>query len=183
MSVVKFSTSRKRRRDFLHGVNAASPTRLPNKSLISPQSSHREEPPSMPLPRRRGTPGKAFSRGSRGPRIKLSNKITQKQSGPCWHGPDSPWSTCARLAGRFRALRVTLLRALRVPPAAAFLEKASLHPGLVQGKQKSRLLLQGAAGKGLAERQGFEPWLPCGKQHFQCCSIDHSDTSPCVKRG
>ena len=32
--------------------------------------------------------------------------------------------------------------------------------------------------KKMAERQGFEPWLPFGKQHFQCCSIDHSDTSP-----
>jgi hypothetical protein len=29
-----------------------------------------------------------------------------------------------------------------------------------------------------AEREGFEPSLPCGKHAFQACSIGHSDTSP-----
>ena len=30
----------------------------------------------------------------------------------------------------------------------------------------------------LAERQGFEPWVRFRTQHFQCCTLDHSDTSP-----
>ena len=31
----------------------------------------------------------------------------------------------------------------------------------------------------LAERQGFEPWVPCGTQTFQVCALDHYATSPC----
>ncbi len=30
----------------------------------------------------------------------------------------------------------------------------------------------------LAEREGFEPSVPCGTLHFQCSAIDHSATSP-----
>ena len=30
----------------------------------------------------------------------------------------------------------------------------------------------------MAERAGFEPAVPCGTQHFQCCTIGHSVTSP-----
>ena len=30
----------------------------------------------------------------------------------------------------------------------------------------------------LAERQGFEPWVPFGTRHFECRTIDHSDISP-----
>ena len=30
----------------------------------------------------------------------------------------------------------------------------------------------------LAERLGFEPRVPLGTQHFECCTIDHSDISP-----
>ena len=30
----------------------------------------------------------------------------------------------------------------------------------------------------MAERVGFEPTVPCGTQHFQCCALDHSATSP-----
>ena len=30
----------------------------------------------------------------------------------------------------------------------------------------------------LAEREGFEPSVPCGTRHFQCRAIDHSATSP-----
>ena len=30
----------------------------------------------------------------------------------------------------------------------------------------------------VAERAGFEPAVPCGTQHFQCCTIGHSVTSP-----
>jgi hypothetical protein len=30
----------------------------------------------------------------------------------------------------------------------------------------------------LAERQGFEPWVPLGTRHFECRTIDHSDISP-----
>ena len=29
-----------------------------------------------------------------------------------------------------------------------------------------------------AEREGFEPSVPCGTHAFQACSIGHSDTSP-----
>ena len=29
----------------------------------------------------------------------------------------------------------------------------------------------------MAERAGFEPAVPCGTQHFQCCTIGHSVTS------
>ena len=31
----------------------------------------------------------------------------------------------------------------------------------------------------LAESQGFEPWVRLRTQHFECCTIDHSDNSPC----
>jgi hypothetical protein len=35
----------------------------------------------------------------------------------------------------------------------------------------------------MAERAGFEPAVPCGTQHFQCCTIGHSVTSPlCILR-
>ena len=32
----------------------------------------------------------------------------------------------------------------------------------------------------MAESQGFEPWVPFGTQHFECCTFDHSDNSPCM---
>ena len=32
--------------------------------------------------------------------------------------------------------------------------------------------------KALAEREGFEPPVPCSTQHFQCCAFDHSATFP-----
>jgi hypothetical protein len=34
------------------------------------------------------------------------------------------------------------------------------------------------AGLSLAEREGFEPPLPCGKAVFKTAAIDHSATSP-----
>lgn len=30
----------------------------------------------------------------------------------------------------------------------------------------------------MAESQGFEPWVRLRTQHFECCTIDHSDNSP-----
>ena len=33
-------------------------------------------------------------------------------------------------------------------------------------------------GVSLAESQGFEPWVLLRTQHFECCTIDHSDNSP-----
>ena len=33
----------------------------------------------------------------------------------------------------------------------------------------------------LAESQGFEPQVPLGTQHFECCTIDHSDNSPPIQ--
>ena len=30
----------------------------------------------------------------------------------------------------------------------------------------------------MAERQGFEPWIPCGIHAFQACAIGHSAISP-----
>jgi hypothetical protein len=30
----------------------------------------------------------------------------------------------------------------------------------------------------LAERQGFEPWIPCGIHAFQACAFSHSAISP-----
>ncbi len=30
----------------------------------------------------------------------------------------------------------------------------------------------------LAERQGFEPWVPCGTHTFQACALDRYATSP-----
>jgi hypothetical protein len=32
--------------------------------------------------------------------------------------------------------------------------------------------------KGVAERQGFEPWIPCGIHAFQACAFSHSAISP-----
>jgi hypothetical protein len=32
--------------------------------------------------------------------------------------------------------------------------------------------------KELAERQGFEPWIPCGIHAFQACAFSHSAISP-----
>ena len=34
----------------------------------------------------------------------------------------------------------------------------------------------------MAERAGFEPAVPCGTQHFQCCTIGHSVTSPVANK-
>ena len=31
----------------------------------------------------------------------------------------------------------------------------------------------------MAERQGFEPWIPCGIHAFQACAFSHSAISPC----
>src|SRR5947199_369171 len=36
-------------------------------------------------------------------------------------------------------------------------------------------------GAALADGQGFEPWLPCGKHAFQACALDHSATHPDAK--
>ena len=30
----------------------------------------------------------------------------------------------------------------------------------------------------VAERQGFEPWIPCGIHAFQACALSHSAISP-----
>jgi hypothetical protein len=32
--------------------------------------------------------------------------------------------------------------------------------------------------KEVAERQGFEPWIPCGIHAFQACAFSHSAISP-----
>ena len=32
----------------------------------------------------------------------------------------------------------------------------------------------------MAERQGFEPWVPCSTHAFQACQFNHSCTSPCL---
>jgi hypothetical protein len=32
--------------------------------------------------------------------------------------------------------------------------------------------------RGVADGQGFEPWLPFGKHAFQACALDHSATHP-----
>jgi hypothetical protein len=32
--------------------------------------------------------------------------------------------------------------------------------------------------KCMAERQGFEPWIPCGIHAFQACALSHSAISP-----
>ena len=32
--------------------------------------------------------------------------------------------------------------------------------------------------RGVAERQGFEPWIPCGIHAFQACALSHSAISP-----
>ena len=39
------------------------------------------------------------------------------------------------------------------------------------------LILLALAGV-LAERQGFEPWIPCGIHAFQACAFSHSAISP-----
>src|SRR5665213_4427618 len=33
-------------------------------------------------------------------------------------------------------------------------------------------------GCNMAERQGFEPWIPCGIHAFQACAFSHSAISP-----
>ncbi len=35
----------------------------------------------------------------------------------------------------------------------------------------------------MAERQGFEPWIPCGIHAFQACAFSHSAISPQVCAG
>src|SRR5271169_3013272 len=32
--------------------------------------------------------------------------------------------------------------------------------------------------RAMAERQGFEPWIPCGIHAFQACAFSHSAISP-----
>jgi integrase/recombinase XerD len=39
-------------------------------------------------------------------------------------------------------------------------------------------MLSDVFGRGLAERQGFEPWIPCGIHAFQACAFSHSAISP-----
>ena len=34
----------------------------------------------------------------------------------------------------------------------------------------------------MAERQGFEPWIPCGIHAFQACAFSHSAISPLIYR-
>src|SRR5438105_4159773 len=34
----------------------------------------------------------------------------------------------------------------------------------------------------MAERQGFEPWIPCGIHAFQACAFSHSAISPLAMR-
>jgi hypothetical protein len=34
--------------------------------------------------------------------------------------------------------------------------------------------------KVVAERQGFEPWIPCGIHAFQACAFSHSAISPAL---
>src|SRR6201999_1978633 len=40
--------------------------------------------------------------------------------------------------------------------------------------------ISGGLFKNLAERQGFEPWIPCGIHAFQACAFSHSAISPAV---
>jgi hypothetical protein len=53
---------------------------------------------------------------------------------------------------------------------------ASAHLIHTAQKKSSHRLTMTALPR--AERGGFEPPVPCGTQHFQCCTIGHSVTSP-----
>jgi hypothetical protein len=38
--------------------------------------------------------------------------------------------------------------------------------------------VSGLRRREVAERQGFEPWIPCGIHAFQACAFSHSAISP-----
>jgi hypothetical protein len=45
-------------------------------------------------------------------------------------------------------------------------------------EKEMRRSLQISDSKFMAERQGFEPWIPCGIHAFQACAFSHSAISP-----
>ncbi len=54
--------------------------------------------------------------------------------------------------------------------------------GKMRGRRPKKIPIRSKIRSGfvkqMAERQGFEPWVRFRTQHFQCCTLDHSDTSP-----
>src|ERR1700677_4731980 len=44
--------------------------------------------------------------------------------------------------------------------------------------QESLIICGLEVWEGMAERQGFEPWIPCGIHAFQACAFSHSAISP-----
>ena len=68
------------------------------------------------------------------------------------------------------------------------LAEAKMREGVLSTKGRIRRRFDGgnpdapacrpSSNKKLAERQGFEPWKPCGLHAFQACRFNHSRTSP-----
>ena len=90
----------------------------------------------------------------------------------------------SQLASRPAALRLRSrsaldTRLLQHPP------DASAYDAALSGSNPRRFLLQTKRRltdvfSFMAESQGFEPWVRLRTQHFECCTIDHSDNSPKV---
>ena len=59
---------------------------------------------------------------------------------------------------------------------------ASFRPGSTVTRGAKQFGSVGSRSTGwiakVAERQGFEPWIPCGIHAFQACALSHSAISP-----
>src|SRR5687768_11269265 len=75
-------------------------------------------------------------------------------------------------------LRQTQFFRIRRPPARRTAEpripSSREFAGHTRATQQEVFLFE----KIMAERQGFEPWEPCGSHAFQACRFNHSRTSP-----
>ena len=62
-------------------------------------------------------------------------------------------------------------------------EREKIMPFRFINKIQLSYTKQSTAGKKMAEREGFEPSVPCGTPHFQCGAFDHSTISPFTETG
>ena len=76
--------------------------------------------------------------------------------------------------------KIAVLVAGQASPGASEPNSAPAHLDLAEAvfQDNAKVFVRDAKGKKMAERAGFEPAVPCGTQHFQCCTIGHSVTSP-----
>src|SRR5580658_3212029 len=62
------------------------------------------------------------------------------------------------------------------------LDESKRKPQQLLGFQPITRISLNSNGREVAERQGFEPWIPCGIHAFQACAFSHSAISPVCDR-